>query len=145
MRKTLAIVAFLALISLTAGCAGTRATGALGGGSHAAIWNFPVNYQRAWTALLDVLKDDATLFRVDQGSIKNPMDGEEGKIQGKKGNYLITIWLVPQGKDNTRIEIQAAWGIFTDGPTQASLGMAIVNQMEKKLQARDTIPPKSQK
>lgn len=109
------------------------------------MWIFPVNYQIAWTALLDVLKDDTTLFQVDQSSVRKPTDSEEGIVQGKKGNYLITIWLVPQGKDNTRIEIQAAWGIFTDGPTQKSLGITIVNQMEKKLQARDTVPPKSQK
>jgi len=133
MRKTFAIVIFLALTSLMVGCAGTRATGALGGGTHAAVWNFSDNYQIIWIALLDVLKDDPTLFQVNQSSIKKPIDSEEGKIQGKKGNYLITIWLVPQGKDNTRLEVQAAWGIFTDGPTQKSLGIAIVNQMEKKL------------
>ena len=143
--KKIQAVAIAVLMIFLSGCAGTRATGALGGGSHAAIWDISVNYQRAWTALLDVLKDDPTLFQVDQSSVRKPTDSEEGIVQGKKGNYLITIWLVPQGKDNTRIEIQAAWGIFTDGPTQASLGMAIVNQMEKKLQARDTIPPKSQK
>ena len=145
MRKALVIVVFFSLMSLVAGCAGTRGASALGKGQYAAAWDISVNYQRVWIALLDVLKDDPTLFQVDQSSIKNPTGGEEGNIQGKKGSYLITIWVVPEGKDNARIEIQAGWGIFTDGPTQSSLGTAIVNQIMKKLRASDTIPPKSQK
>ena len=133
-HKLVGILIIIGLIScLFSGCAGTRGAGALGGSHWAAGFNIHKNIQVAWDTLLKVLKDDPTLFQVDYNKIMSPTDGKEGKVQGEKGMFLITIFVIPQGKDNTTIDVQAGWGIFTDEAVQHSLAQAISHQMADKL------------
>jgi hypothetical protein len=127
----LAVCALFILFILLTGCAGTRGAGALGGGQHAAMWNYDVNSKIIWKALLEVLRKDPTLFQV--GEITKPDENGECIVRGKKGMYTITIWVNPQGQDSTSIEVQAAVGVLTDGPTQANLGQAIINGINKKI------------
>ncbi|MCR4321915.1 MAG: hypothetical protein NUV74_16465 [Candidatus Brocadiaceae bacterium] len=135
IRKTHKLVGILIIFGsiscLFLGCAGTRGAGALSDSHWATGFTIHINIQVAWDTLLKVLKDDPTLFQVNYNKIMRPTDGKEGKIQGKKGMSLITIFVIPQGKDNTTINVQAAdvLGFVTDESVQGDLTRAIRFQM----------------
>lgn len=133
LSKSIIIVMVL-FATLCFGCAGTRGAGALGGGSHAAMFRVDANQEVAWKAFKEVLKDDPTLFQVE--SITEPGVETEAIVRGKKGMYVITIWVLPQGKSMTSFEVQAGLLTATDSPTQVNLANAIAAAMNKKLTAK---------
>jgi hypothetical protein len=104
-------------------------------GSSGAQISLREGYQTSWRALTEVLREDPTLFAVDESKTKPPTATEEGFMQGTRDSYLITLWIDAQGKDTTSIQVQAGKAMFTDGPTQQNLAQALLNAMIKKFDA----------